>query len=420
VLTEPPRDGAAVAEVADAESAAAAPAPCDRADTRWLLTRAAALYVALAIALTGVTAFAIHHSSTDPLIPFGGNQVVGGWCRFDCGWYVSIADNGYFFADPPRQSSVAYFPGYPLVARPLAALLDNTPLALIIVTWLAGLATLLLFARWCASRMRRRTALLAVACFALYPYAFYLYGSGYGDALFLAFAIGAFLLLEDDHPVLAGLAGAAAAATRPIGIAVAAGLVLRAIELRGGLPRRNGDGWLAKLGIPARLDVRRVRARDAGVLLAPLGLVAWSGYLWARFDDPFAYSTVQAAWGQGEGPRTWFKIAFTEELLNGTRTGYRNIIQGLLVVVALVAVPFVARRLSAAYAGYVLLAVALPALSTRDFFGMGRYMLGAFPLFALAGLLLAERPRWRAPVLVAATALLVLGTYGFARNWYLS
>jgi hypothetical protein len=420
VLTEPPRDGTAVAEMTEAGHAATDRAGCDAADTRWLVTRAAALYVTLAIALTGVAAFAIHHSSTAPLIPFDGNEVVGGWCRFDCGWYVNIADHGYFDADPPQQSSVAYFPGYPLVARPVAALLDNTPLALVVVTWLAGFAALLLFARWCASRMRRRTAMLAVACFALYPYAWYLYGAGYGDALFLAFAIGAFLLLEDDHPVVAGLAGAAAAATRPIGIAVAAGLVLRAIERRGGLPRRGGRGWLARLGVPARVDLRRIRPRDAGVLLAPLGLAAWSGYLWARFDDPFAYSTVQAAWGQAEGPRTWFKIAFTEEMLNGTRTGYRNLIQAALVLLALVAVPFVARRISAAYGGYVLVAVALPALSTRDFFGMGRYLLGAFPLFALAGLLLAERPRLRVPILAASAALLVLGTYGFARNWYLS
>jgi hypothetical protein len=51
---------------------------------------------------------------------------------------------------------------------------------------------------------------------------------------------------------------------------------------------------------------------------------------------------------------------------------------------------------------------------------MGRYVLGAFPLFALAGIVLAERPRLRIPVLAASAALLVVGTYGFARDWYLS
>jgi hypothetical protein len=412
VRTESPRDGDVVA--------AGTERVCDAGDTRWLVRRAALLYVVVAIVLTGVVAFAIRDVDTRTIPPFEGRSVLGGWCRFDCGWYVNITDNGYFMADPPRQSSVAYFPGYPLVARPLAGVLDNTPLALIVVTWLSGFVTLVLFARWCASRLERRTAMVAVACFALYPYAWYLYGAGYGDALFLAFAIGAFLLLEDDHPVLGGIAGAAAAATRPIGIAVAVGLLLRAIEQRGGLPRRDRDGWLARLGIPARLDVRRLRRRDLGVLLAPLGLVAWSGYLWARFDDPFAYSTVQEAWDQATGPRTWFKVGFVEELLDGTRTGYRSIIQAVVVLVAIVAVPWVARRVSAAYGGYVLLAVALPAVSTRDFQGMGRYVLGAFPLFAFAGMLLSERPRLRIPVLTASAALLMAGAYGFARDWYLS
>jgi len=157
-------------------------------------------------------------------------------------------------------------------------------------------------------------------------------------------------------------------------------------------------------------------------LLAPAGLVAWSVWLWARFDDPFAYSTVQEAWDQAEGPHTWFKFGFGGQLLHGVDTGYRFaiLVQAVVTLVALVAVPFVARRLGAAYGVYTLLAVVLPALATKDFQGMGRYMLGAFPLFALAGMLLAERPRLRVPVLTAAAALLVIGAFGYARNWYLT
>jgi hypothetical protein len=389
-----------------------------------LVRRAAVAYVAIAAVLTAVAALAVHLPDAHDTLAFRGRDVVGGWCRFDCGWYVHIVDHGYSYTKGV-QSPVAYFPGYPLVARPLARAIDNTPLSLIVVTWVAGLATLMLFAHWCARRLSRRTAVLAVACFALYPYGWFLYGAGYADALFLAFAIGAFVLLEHDHPLLAGIAGAAAAATRPLGIAVAVGLLLRALERRGGLPARDAehtDSLAAKLGIPATVNFRAFRPRDLGVLLAPAGLVAWSIWLWARFDDPFAYSTVQEAWDQAEGPHTWFKIGFGGQLLHGPDTGYRFgiLVQAVVTLVALVAVPFVARRLGAAYGAYTLLAVALPTLATKDFQGMGRYMLGAFPLFALAGLLLAERPRARAPVLAAAATLLVVGAFGFARNWYLT
>ena len=204
MLTEPVR-GTTVAEGGDITSAG------------WLVRRAAVLYVAIAIVLTAVAALAINLPDAHETLSFNGSNVFGGWCRDDCNWYVDIADRGYYFLGTEQQSSVAFFPGYPLVARPLARAIDNTPLALMIVTWIAGLATLMLFAAWCARRLERRVALLAVACFALYPYGWFLYGVGYADALFLAFAIGAFLLLESDQPVLAGLAGAAAAATRPIG-----------------------------------------------------------------------------------------------------------------------------------------------------------------------------------------------------------
>lgn len=404
-----------------ARGAAPAAAGSDQAGTAWLVRRAALAYVAIAIVLTAVAALAVNLPDAHPTIAFGGRDVVGGWCRFDCDWYRDIADHGYSYTRGV-QSSVAFFPGYPLVARPLARAIGNTPLALIIVTWIAGLATLMLFAHWCARRCKPSTAILAVACFALYPYGWFLYGAGYGDALFIAFAIGAFVLLEHDHALLAGLAGAAAGATRPIGIAVAIGLLLRAVELQGGLPARAGRSRLAELGVPAKLDLRALRRRDLGVLLAPAGVLAWSVWLWTRFDDPFVYSTVQKAWEQAEGPHTWFKVSFGGQLLHGPDLGFRVglVVQALVTLVALVAVPFVARRLGAAYGAYTLGAVVLPAIATSTFQGLGRYMLGAFPLFALAGALLSERPRARVPVFAAAGTLLVVGAFGFARHWYLT
>lgn len=392
--------------------------------TGWLVRRAAALYLTLAVTLTAVAAIATNLPDAHATLPFGGRDVLGGWCRFDCEWYVNIADNGYAYTRG-EQSTVAFFPGYPLLARPLARALDNTPLALMTVTWLAGLTALMLFAHWCAKRLPPSVALWSVACFALYPYGWFLYGGGYADALFLAFAIGAFVLLERDLPLLAGLVGAAAAATRPIGIAVAVGLFLVAVERRGGLPARTPvvpGGVAARLGVPARIDVRVLRRADLGVLVAPAGPVAWSAWLWVRFGDAFAYSTVQEAWDQPTGPHTWFKIGFGGQVLHGVDTGYRVgiVVQAVLTSAALVAVPLLARRLGAAYGAYALLAVFLPALATKDFQGMGRYVLGAFPLFVLSGALLDNRPRLRAPLLAAACALLALGTFGFARHWYLT
>lgn len=100
-------------------------------------------------------------------------------------------------------------------------------------------------------------------------------------------------------------------------------------------------------------------------------------------------------------------------------------LQALLSIVALVLTVPVWRRLGFAYGVYNLLIVGLPFLTTSTFVGMGRYILAAFPAFAVAAALLCElsdnhRRRWTliAVALVANGLLLVLMHSYFVR-WYL-
>ena len=137
---------------------------------------------------------------------------------------------GYFYV-PGSQSSIAFFPVYPLGVRGLGGLLDDVQLAGSLLGVLAGLAAVLLFARWVWQRLPRRSAILAIAVLLVYPYSFFLYGAMYADSLFLLCAISAFVLLERRWYLAAGLVGALATAGRPVGIAVAAGLVVRTLEM---------------------------------------------------------------------------------------------------------------------------------------------------------------------------------------------
>ena len=385
------------------------------------MRRAAIAYVALAVVLTGIVAFAVSRHGATPTLAFPGRNVIGGWCRFDCTWYVDIADRGYTYV-PGHQSSVAFFPGYPLVVRAFDAIIGNPIVSSALVTWLAGLSAVVLFARWSLDRLASRLAVGAVAAFLLYPYGWFLFGAGYADALFLAFVIGAFLLLERDRPLLAGLAAAAGGATRPTGIGLVLGLGLVALDRSGGLPKRTDTGWWARLGIPARVELRRFRRRDAWVLVAFAGPIAWSVWLADRFGDGFLFVTVQKAWHQTQGFHTWFKIGFGGQVLRGADTGYTVglVIQALLTLAALLAVPAVIRRFGAGYGGYTLVIVVLAALGTKDFQGMGRYVLAAFPLFALAGARVVESRRLVVPVMVGSGVLLAIGAFGFGRGWYLT
>lgn len=348
-----------------------------------------------------------------PSAAFAGSWFWDGWVRYDAGWYVAIADQGYTYT-PGQQSTVAFFPVYALAMRGLGTVLGNLPLAGIAITIASGAGALVAFHRWCLARLSPEAALTAVACLALYPYAYYLYGAVYGDALFVLCALLAFLAFEHDHLWLAGLAGAVATGTRLVGIAVVVGLVVGVLERRGAFT--TGDGrW-------PRLRLRRLRPGDAGVLVSVGGLVAFSAYLWSRFDDPLLFATVQETWGQESGWRTWFKYDVYRWLRDEPDLFYTHglLIQAALWVLVVATVPAVTRQFGRRYGAYLVALVVVPAIGSQDFQGMGRYLLGAFPAFALLGSLLAGH-RWaRRVVLPLAAVGLVVFTGMFANGRYIS
>jgi hypothetical protein len=352
--------------------------------------------------------------SGEPPGSFRGEWFWDGWVRYDAGWYTMIADQGYYYS-PGYQSPVAFFPVYPLLMRGVGGVIDNTPLAGILITIVCGAAALVAFHRWCRDRLDPRAAATALLCLALYPYAWYLYGAVYGDALFLLCALVAFLAFERDHLIVAGLAGALATGTRLVGLAVVIGLVVGVCERRGVFERVEGRR------LPG-LRPGRLKLRDSSVLLSLGGLVAWSGWLWARYGDPLVFSTVQESWGQQAGPSTWLKLDFFRTLRHQPDRfyGWGLLIQATFgLLVALSVIPII-RRFGWRYGAYVGSLVVVPVLGSQDFQGLGRYLLGAFPSFALAGALLVERPGVRRAVLPLSAVVLVIYTGMFANGNYLS
>jgi hypothetical protein len=336
--------------------------------------------------------------------PFRGWRWLQGWAQWDSGWYFAIATGGYGYI-PGRQSTIAFFPTYPLVMRAVAVVVGNAYVAGVVVTLASGAVATRLFFGWLSARLTPAGAWAALGLMLLYPYAFFLYGAVYPTALFVMVILGAFVLLESDHPWLAGLVGALATAARPTGIILVVALAVRAFERR-----RQAGGQIAW--------------RDAGVLISALGLAGFCFYQWRKFGDPFTFITVQSAWDQESGPRTWLKFRFLEDL---STLDDRNILGSLsylahpvLTFGALALVPRVFRRFGYGYGIYALMAVLVPALATKNFFGMARYLLAAFPCFAVAGELLAERPKLARVVYPALAVALVGLTAAYSQGQYLS
>jgi hypothetical protein len=242
--------------------------------------------------------------------------------------------------------------------------------------------------------------------------------------LFLAAVLASFLLLEKDRPVLAGLLAAVATAARPVGVALCIGLVVRLLEQRGVLSARRA---------PWRIDwsaFRQLGWRDAGVLLSPMGLLAFMGLLWVRFDDPLVWTKVggAAGWWRGMDLEVIAKVhlfrllqAFGLNLVT-----FWLLVQGVLSLVAFGALPAIVRRMGWGYAAYVVVVVGIAFCTTRDFIGMGRYVLVAFPAYAAIGDsvlgwssgAMGGLRRWLPAVVVGGEAVLLAWMVSLFARWY--
>lgn len=396
----------------------------------WPVTTVAAF--ATAYLVVGLMSLWGNLGATRPHV-LTGSAWLDAWIRYDSGWYLNIAENGYSFASD-RQSPVAFFPAYPLLVRAVAPLVGSAPLAGHLITVVAGLGSALLFGAWVRSRLAGPARWTAVALLLLYPYAVFLYGAVYGDALFLLCVLGAFALVERHWHLAAGLVGAVATAGRPVGVAIVAGLFVRVLEQR--LQRQAADTVAVEGGPGRAAPARRVSAgqlwravpilapRHWLVLLSLAGVAGWCGYLWLTFGDPLAFLTAEATWSQGAGLKTWSKWAFFGALLKDPLE-IRFVLgaQALVTLGAVLLLRQVWRRFGWGYLAYCLVVLGIPVIGTKDFLGCGRYVLAAFPVVAAAGALLGDpaRARWVRPVaLGVSSAGMLVATYFFGEGILIS
>ncbi|WP_369146231.1 hypothetical protein [Streptomyces sp. R44] len=202
--------------------------------------------------------------------------------RWDSVWYVRIAEHGYGYQvtlpNGDVHSDLAFFPLLPALERGLSAVLPvDAATAGLLVSWTAGLAAAWGIHRCGAHVFGGRAGVLLAVLWGVYPTAF-VQSMAYTETLFTALAAWSLYAVLRGRWILAGVLCAAAGLTRPTAAALIAALVITA---------------LVTLVRERRLPPRTV----AGVLIAPLGWLAYVAYVAVREGSPTAYFGVQAAWG---------------------------------------------------------------------------------------------------------------------------
>jgi hypothetical protein len=170
---------------------------------------------------------------------------------------------------------------------------------------------------------------------------------------------------------------------------------------------------------------RRLRRADPTILLSISGLLLYVGYLWWKFGDPFAFATAEAApgWDQEPGPKVWFKVAWFRQLFKlSDHVDYFALatVQGVLALFLIGLVPMIVKRFGWAYGLYTFVILGFPLAGSKDFQGLGRYALAAFPAFAVLGEALARRRLVRRIWLPVSMFALCGLTVAYARGRYIA
>lgn len=308
--------------------------------------------------------------------------------RWDGGWYVSVALYGYPSSVPlghgdAAQSSLAFFPGYPLVIRALASATGLSPVvAGIAISVAAGAAATAAVRGFAARLSDDETADRVAVLFAFAPATFVL-SMVYADALFLFLAAWCLLSLLDERWLTAGLVAAAAGLVRPTAVALVVAC-----------------GWAAVASI------RRGGPRSALVApaLAPLGGLAFLGYLWAHTGHPLAFFEVQ---NRGWNNRFDLGIAniqaVVRHLSEGRVTFFVAILAAIAGGVGIGLWLLIRWRAPGAVVAYVVVVLGLALMGSNPL-SVPRFLLAAFPI-------LVPIARWLGPrasaVLVGASAIVM-------------
>lgn len=206
---------------------------------------------------------------------------------WDSYWYYLVAGWGYPAHLPVldghvTQNAWAFLPGFPLILRAVMALGIPYQVAGVLISVAFGAAATLLFFRLMARVLPERTALFAVVLFCLGPTSPILQ-VGYAESMQLFFLFWALLLFQSRRYYLMIPVIAAAALTRPSGLAFAVMFLLH-LGVRIATRRRDPFPWSERIAVVV-----------AGLASAFLG-VLWSLVAWIGTGSFTAYTETELSW----------------------------------------------------------------------------------------------------------------------------
>ncbi|MDO4783583.1 MAG: hypothetical protein Q3997_00615 [Propionibacteriaceae bacterium] len=302
----------------------------------------------------------------------------GVYARFDHGHFQRIALGGYFQLD---QGNIAYdeafFPGYPFLARGIAALFGGgeptTTTAMSLLTW-AGLwlgAALLIHLARRGELFGADWRLVAFVVF-FGPWSVF-FMAPYSEGLFLACAVGAWTLARRERWGWAVALACGATALRINGLFL--------------LP------MLALMMLSGRWREPRAWARVSLLVLPSLPPALYFTYLWSVTGNWFTWFETQKHWGR-TATAPWDSLVVSIRLIGeAPQFAFQRTMEVLAALVYLLVVIQLARWRR--WELVLFTALTLFSLTTSQFFqSIPRSMLSCFPALVVIAWWLTRFPWW--------------------------
>ena len=329
----------------------------------------------------------------------------GARCRWDCGWYVSMAQRGYdTFPVPGRVNAGnwAFFPFYPMLVGLIGKLI---PLPTIVLASLLSIITAYaaVVVAWPLLGRNIRAYTLYAAFILSGPLSMY-FTTFFTEVMFVLLTTLAFVYLGRSNYLGAAAITALLSATRIVGVFASLSIGVQALfDWR----RDTGSwkGWLRGLLAQPRLVL--------AIFISPLGLFVYIAFLHYWIGDGLAFSHVQRAWGrQISNPGTYLWTGLTSWSTTPGQLLTNSQILALSAVVGLILTGILAWRRQWSAAVFALLAIVIPLAAGLA--SMMRFMAAMAPLTITAATLLA---RWRWLFVVSLIGLLA-GAWFTTLAWF--
>ncbi|HNC23635.1 MAG TPA: mannosyltransferase family protein [Opitutaceae bacterium] len=243
--------------------------------------RIAAWFVATRLLILLIAQLALLGVAKGP--HFTGNpNVLEAFIRWDAGWYMGIARDGYTY-NPAAQCSVVFLPLYPLLLKVVWYAVGNYAVAGALVANAALLGLCGLLWRFARELLGSESAAHdAVLLLLLSPVTFF-FSSIYSESLFLFAMLATMWSAHRRNWIGVAVAGYLAGLTRSVGFLL---VIPLAVE------------WIQQGNLGGTEPAGRRWGRLAACLMPGAGLATYFAYLGVKFGDPLAYVHVQNYWFQ--------------------------------------------------------------------------------------------------------------------------